>query len=67
MNAAYLSRKRHGAGPSGAANPAVWRYPVRAPRPLPTAPTDGVADLPYPYFMSPGADPAINGGALCAY
>ena len=69
VHAAYLSRKRRWAGPSGAANPAVRRFPTLTIRPdAPPASIDGDIDLPFSYFTTRSAfAPAANGGALCAF
>ena len=50
---AYLSRKRRFAGPSGAANPAVRRYPTRPCEPVaPSSSGEGLADLPLPMLLA---------------
>ncbi len=60
VHAALLSRRRYRAGPSGAANPAVRRYPTRAILPVaPGAPSDGYADMGYPLFMAAGGQTAV--------
>gem|GEM_PF-4075295 len=83
FHAAFLDRKRLGAGPSGAANPAVRRYPTRrtppgAPGfpmpefPMPEFPMDGDYNAPIPMMLGTGAHPAMkvstmNGAVPCAF
>lgn len=69
VHAAYLCRKRRSAGPSGAANPAVRRFPTPLRGPYaPSITIDGDGDMPFSHFTMPGGfAPATTGGALCAF